>query len=144
MSADDLLGAIVRRLNLLPQRPRRLPRVGMLAEPIPVESPGFSSGEANLRASEMCRQLLPRQLWLHLAQDGVMKVESPSNRSRYYLVYRNGSVVRFEQGRRVGHCIAPDQRANLPPLDRAFAHYCHITGNETEYLSVANTTRTTT
>ncbi|HEX2515738.1 MAG TPA: hypothetical protein VH257_13605 [Chloroflexota bacterium] len=94
--------------------------------------------EAERRAEQMLRDILPEPDFQHLTRRGYLEVRSPSFPNRLYLIpERQGPVTVYEHGRPIMRlCIQCVER--VPDHDTVAMHKLMIEGNEQEYLRIAN------
>jgi hypothetical protein len=94
--------------------------------------------EAERRAEQLLRDILPEPEFNQLTRRGYLEVRSPSFPSRVYLIpERQGPVTVYEHGRPIMRlCIQCVER--VPDHDTVAMHKLMIEGNEQEYLRIAN------
>jgi hypothetical protein len=94
--------------------------------------------EAERRAEQLLRDLLPEPEFQQLTRRGYLEVHSPSFPNRVYLIpERQGPVTVYEHGRPIMRlCIQCVER--VPDHDTVAMHKLMIEGNEQEYLRIAN------
>jgi hypothetical protein len=94
--------------------------------------------EAERRAEQLLKDILPEPEFALLARRGYLEVRSPTFPTRTYLIpERQGPVTVFEHGRPIMRlCIQCVER--VPDHDTVAMHKLMIEGNEQEYLRIAN------
>jgi hypothetical protein len=94
--------------------------------------------DAERRAEELLQSQLTPEEYRQLTSQGYLRVSSPRNPNRVYLIPRYRGLVRvYEQGRSVMRlCVGPVEQ--VPDADVVLMHKLMIEGNEEEYLRTAN------
>jgi hypothetical protein len=94
--------------------------------------------EAEQRAEQLLKVLLPAEQYNHLVRKGYLEVQSGMYPYRTYRIPRHrGSVEVYEMGRLVmSLCVQPTEV--VPDADVVVMHKLMIEGNEREYLRRAN------
>ncbi|MEI7554598.1 hypothetical protein [Candidatus Chlorohelix sp.] len=94
--------------------------------------------EAEQRAEQLLKTLLPSEQYNHLVRKGYLEVQSGMYPYRTYRIPRHrGSVEVYEMGRLVmSLCVQPTEV--IPDADVVVMHKLMIEGNEREYLRRAN------
>jgi hypothetical protein len=94
--------------------------------------------EAEQRAEQLLKTILPHDQYNHLVRKGYLEVQSGMYPYRTYRIPRHrGSVEVYEMGRLVmSLCVQPTE--NIPDSDVVIMHKLMIEGNEREYLRRAN------
>lgn len=94
--------------------------------------------EAEQRAEQLLKILLPNEQYNHLVRKGYIEVQSGMYPYRTYRIPRHrGSVEVYEMGRLVmSLCVQPTEV--VPDADVVVMHKLMIEGNEREYLRRAN------
>jgi hypothetical protein len=94
--------------------------------------------EAERRAEQLLKDILPEPDFAQLTRRGFLEVRSPTFPTRTYLIpERQGPVTVYEHGRPIMRlCIQCVER--VPDHDTVAMHKLMIEGNEQEYLRIAN------
>jgi hypothetical protein len=137
------LAVIGLSFTLLWWRATRAPEIFAL-RPGPRRGPALASRsyrvrvEAERRAEQLLRDILPEPEFNQLTRRGYLEVRSPTFPNRLYLIpERQGPVTVYEHGRPIMRlCIQCVER--VPDHDTVAMHKLMIEGNEQEYLRIAN------